>query len=721
MHTDGIAKQIARWVALGTLFLVPFTPLIVSSSFFFPFITGKAFFFRTLAEIAFVAWIVLALLDAEYRPRFSWVGAAVVAFVVWMFIADLFAVNVLKAFWSNFERMEGWVFLAHLLGFFFSASNILRAEKKWRAWFLASLGVSLIVVAYALLQLGGSLDIHQGSTRIDASLGNSAYLAIYFLFNVCIAAWLALTERQTWLKWSLGALALVEVVLIFFTETRGTVLGLIGALLLAALLTVFTAGKQVRRIAGGALVALVLIVGGFYLVRQSTFVQSNHVLQRIASISLNDGQTRFTIWRMALQGVAERPVVGWGQEGFNYIFNKYYDPSLYGQESWFDRAHNAFIDWLTAGGIPAFLLYISLFGAALFSLWRSSELSRPERIALTAALVGYAFHNLFVFDNLYSYIYFFAILALIDAQVARPTRLQALPEVGATDGVTYVLPIAAVVACALVWHVNITGMQTASGLIAAMSPSEKGVPGNLAAFEGLIAANPFALQEIREQLVALAINASKEDGVSAEDKRRAITLAVTEMQKQVAAYPEDAREHLQLAYAYRVGGDMQNARKEVLAAAALSPQKQEIWIEAGATEWDLDNAKAVQEYFHKAYELSPQFKNLAAYAAAGDIAVGDTAAANKRLQSAFGTTTIDSDILAVAYYRAKNWKGLIGIWEIRAHQPDATPQTLFSLAAAYYAAGDRVNAIATVRDAVKRFPEAAESGAAAIKQIQAGK
>src|SRR3989338_6124912 len=219
MESEGTAKQAARWVALGALFLLPFTPLIVANSYFFPFITGKAFYLRILIEIAVAGWVVLALLDKEYRPRFSWIGASVLGFVIWMFVADAFAPNALKAFWSNFERMEGWVLLVHLLGFFFAASAILRVEKKWRAWFLTSLGVSVAIVVYSLLQLSGTLAINQGSTRIDASLGNSAYLAIYFLFSVFIALWLALTESHPWLKWSLIALAVIEVVLIFFTET----------------------------------------------------------------------------------------------------------------------------------------------------------------------------------------------------------------------------------------------------------------------------------------------------------------------------------------------------------------------------------------------------------------------------------------------------------------------------------------------------------------------
>ncbi len=719
MRSGGTAQQVARWVALGALFLIPLTPLIVVNAYFFPFITGKAFYFRILVELAVAAWVVLALLDKEYRPRFSWIGVAVIAFVAWMFVADLFALNVAKAFWSNFERMEGWVLLIHLLGLFFAASAILRAEKKWRAWFLASLGISLVISGYALMQLAGMAAIHQGSTRIDASLGNSAYLAIYFLFNVFIALWLALTEKRSWLKWLLVALAALEAVLIFFTETRGTVLGLVGGLALAALLTALTAGKHMRRLAASALVLIVILAGGFYLARNSAFVQGNSMLARIATISPADGVTRFTIWHMAFQGMLEKPVVGWGQEGFNYVFNKYYDPSLHAQEPWFDRAHNAFIDWLTAGGIPAFLLYLSLFGSALMMLWRSSELSRPERIALTAALAGYAVHNLFVFDNLYSYVYFFAILALVDSQVGRPIeRLERAPEMSAADGVTYALPIATVVAFALIWYVNVSGMQAASELITAVSPSDAGITANIAAFEDLAAHPSFAGQEIREQLVSLASSVAQSSQVSDADKQKLLTLAATEMQKQVDAYPFDARERLQLALVYRSGGDSTDALKQIQVAETLSPGKEDILLQAGATEWDMGDSKAAQADFNKAYALGPQFTDLAEYAAAGDIAVGDTAAADKILIASFGTTKVDSDILAVAYYRAKDWPDLISLWKLRTSKPGASVGSWFSLAAAYYTAGDKANAIMTINTATKLFPTAAAAGADAIKQIE---
>lgn len=728
MKSEQTAKNITRWTALVALFLIPLAPLIVADSYFFPFITGKAFFFRILVEIAVCAWAVLAVLDKEYRPRFSWVGVAVLAFVVWMFVADCFAVNVAKAFWSNFERMEGWVLLIHLLGFFVAAGAVLRVEKKWRAWFFASLCVSVAVSAYALLQLGGVLAIHQGSTRIDASFGNSAYLAIYLLFNVFIALWLAFSpqkesgqaEKRPWLKWSLIALAVVEATLIFFTETRGTILGLVGAFALAALLAALTAGKRVRRSAAGALGVMLILVGGFYVARNANFVQQNHVLQRIASISLADGQTRFTIWHMAFEGVVERPVVGWGQEGFNYVFNKYYDPSLYQQESWFDRAHNAFIDWIVAGGVPAFLLYLSLFGFALIALWRSSELSRSERILLTAALAGYAVHNFFVFDNLYSYLYFFALLAFIDSQVARPFRFfERAPELGPDAGTLYALPIALVVACALVWTINVPGMRASTELITALSSSSSVDPAaNIALFEDLVAHPAFAAQEIREQLVGFAMAIAQSSSATDAEKQQAVSLAVTEMQKQVAAYPLDAREHLELSYAYRAAGDNADALKEIQTALVLSPKKEEIWIEAGAVAMEQNDLKAAQTDFNAAYALGPQFPSLAVYAAAGDIIVGNQPAADKMLLDAYGTTTVDSDVLVVAYYQAKNWPRLIALWNTRVNKPGASVETWFGLASAYYVAGDASDAIRTINRAVALYPSAASSGAAAISQIE---
>ena len=54
-------NTILRRIIIGSIFLVPFIPLIVAPSMFFPFITGKNFAFRILVEIMFAFWLISSL------------------------------------------------------------------------------------------------------------------------------------------------------------------------------------------------------------------------------------------------------------------------------------------------------------------------------------------------------------------------------------------------------------------------------------------------------------------------------------------------------------------------------------------------------------------------------------------------------------------------------------------------------------------------------------
>jgi len=127
--------KILRTIVVAGIFAIPaVVPFIVSSSLFFPFITGKNFTFRIITEIIFAAWLLLALRHHEYRPKFSWIGGAVAVFMGILLLADIFAENPGKAFWSNFERMEGFVSLFHMAMYFVVAGSTLLTEKIWD-WF----------------------------------------------------------------------------------------------------------------------------------------------------------------------------------------------------------------------------------------------------------------------------------------------------------------------------------------------------------------------------------------------------------------------------------------------------------------------------------------------------------------------------------------------------------------------------------------------------------
>ncbi|MEK7501741.1 MAG: hypothetical protein AAB629_02345, partial [Patescibacteria group bacterium] len=90
-------KKTTQYIATAALFLVPLFALLPSpfwpfnsiDSFFFPFISGKGFYFRILVEIAFASWIILAFLDAKYRPRLNALTVGVTVFALVTLVADL--------------------------------------------------------------------------------------------------------------------------------------------------------------------------------------------------------------------------------------------------------------------------------------------------------------------------------------------------------------------------------------------------------------------------------------------------------------------------------------------------------------------------------------------------------------------------------------------------------------------------------------------------------
>jgi hypothetical protein len=227
-----------RYAIISGIFSIPFIPLIVSSNMFFPFITGKNFTFRIIIEIIFFLWAILAMRDEQYRPKFSGMLAAFGIFIAIMGLADLLGENPLKSFWSNFERMEGWVTLVHLFAYFLVIGSTLQTKRIWDYLFQTSLGVSLIICFYGILQLAGKLVINQGGVRVDATFGNATYLAIYLVIHIFLSLiFIVRKETAYWQKIAYSVLILLQTYILYHTATvisclRRSIKGIISALIL---------------------------------------------------------------------------------------------------------------------------------------------------------------------------------------------------------------------------------------------------------------------------------------------------------------------------------------------------------------------------------------------------------------------------------------------------------------------------------------------------------
>src|SRR3990167_847782 len=501
-------KKILNYSVLTGLFLIPFIGFIVPGAMFFPFISGKGFTFRILVEIIFGLWIILAFLDAQYRPKMSWITKSVLFFVVAIFVSHLLSANPYKSFWSNYERMEGFVLIIHLVAYYFVASSVL-IKQNWNRLFNATILASVLMSFYGLFQLFGWATINQGGVRVDATFGNSTYFAIYLVFHIFLCLFMFLKEARSWQKWLYGSVALFEIIILYFTATRGAILGFLGGLFIVSLFLAWREreNKTLRKISYGIISGFIILIVGFISLRNTTLVQNSPVLSRFSHLGLSEFQSqgRYFVWPMAIKGFAERPLLGWGQESFNFVFNKYYDPGLYGQEEWFDRTHDVFLDWLIAGGLVGLLAYASMYVALLYYIWRrESLLSLSEKSIFTGMIAAYIFHNIFVFDNLISYIVFFSLLAYIHAVNTgmKEATGRFYSKTFSSDILTWViLPALTILTFATVYFVNVPAIIVNKTLIQAVQPQPGGPEKNLELFNKIFRLNTFGSTEALEQLV----------------------------------------------------------------------------------------------------------------------------------------------------------------------------------------------------------------------------
>lgn len=621
-------EKILRGIIFTGIFSLPLIVFIVIDSTFFPYIVGKNITFRVLVEVMFGSWVLLALLNESYRPRWTVLLIAVTAFVGVVALADFLGENPFKSIWSNFERMDGLVTLVHLLAYFVVAGTVVATENVWLWLWRVSLTISGFVSIYALVQL-----VTTEKTRLDSTLGNPIYLAVYALFNIFIA--LILLARRRAVRWEqvfyLLLLPLLGTVL-FLTATRGATLGLIGGIALAAVGTAFSLhnNKKVKLTAIGIIALILLGIASFWVARDTSFVQESPVLQRFTTLSLSDGTVyaRTLVWGMAWEGVKERPLLGWGQENFNFVFNTHYDPRMYGQEQWFDRTHNVVFDWLIAAGVLGLLAYISIFLALLWTLYKTENFTLIQKWLLFGLLAAYGFHNLTVFDNIISYLLFFTVIAWVystadDVWECRVSH--GINRVMSEKTALYIgVPVVVIITGLLLWSINLVPLQVSKDLLnglravyTAQFQAEKGdindaianTDTRLEFFKKVAARNTLGIQEVREQWAESAGKLVSTTWLPNDNKNKWYAQAAEALREQQASVPNDARIVILLANLHQKAGNFKEAEREFLRALELSPTKQTILLALSVLYINNGDNENALVYAKQAFELDQTFAN----------------------------------------------------------------------------------------------------------------
>jgi len=270
-----------------------------------------------------------------------------------------------------------------------------------------------------------TLLLNQGADRVASTLGNSIYVGGYGLFLIFVSYLLAIKEKnRVWQSIEI-LIGLLAVLGMFFSGTRGSMLGFVAGFGIAVIgyVVVLKEHPRVRLflsiLAGVGLLTIILL----YSFRSTDFVKNIPAVGRTINTSLSDvkASPRWIAWEIAIQGWQERPVFGWGPNNYFYAFNAYYHPESlehgYG-ETWFDNAHNIILNTLAVQGAFGLLTYLLLFALGIASLIvarRKYKLELHITIVGLAFLVAHLVSNVTVFENPTSYLYFMFWLAMVNS------------------------------------------------------------------------------------------------------------------------------------------------------------------------------------------------------------------------------------------------------------------------------------------------------------------
>ena len=456
-------------VRAGVL-LVLLMPLIVRTEVLFPFIVGKALYFRTLAEIVFGIWIILVYRYPRYRPPRSWLLLSFAVYLGVALLSGLFGVSVQRSLWSTYERMQGVVDLAHWFLLVLVLTSVFRSMLHWRLVLNVNLAVGLLIALmgvvqhYELFCIPGydfllqekcirKSGLPEAISRIDVTLGNPTYVGAYMMVNILIGlgflsqsykaapgppAPRAMQRRRRrrrrtqprtgsstvvwWRMFWVTAIAFQSWVFLL-SGSRGAAIGL-AAGLIAFALGYLVWGRQ-RSVRLAALSLLGLLAGGVLFVDYSKdsslgdWVSERSVLvRRLRNVGPDDNnlKDRIFAWSAGLEGFLARPLLGWGPENYIAAWGRYLDEDAVVTVT-FDQAHSKPVEELTTKGLLGFIIYSALWVLMSLIVYRRLRKTNDYELLFIlfvgAALTGYFVQNLFLFDTPATVLQFMLLLAFV--------------------------------------------------------------------------------------------------------------------------------------------------------------------------------------------------------------------------------------------------------------------------------------------------------------------
>src|SRR3989344_5011472 len=586
------------------IYLTFFVPLIViPSSYIFPFIVPKIVWFRSLVTILLGLYILLLALNWQrYKPKFTILNLALGLFFLSFALSSFFGVDAYHSFWDNHERMLGLFTIIHYVIYYFIVTAVFTGWVDWKWALRVFLLAGSVVMFIGLLQVSNPyLLFNNGADRVASTLGNFIYMGGYGLFLSFAAFLLIIKEKQTVWKWVeifLGALAVAG---LFFSGTRGSILGLGAGVFVCILgyLIVLRGHKKVSYVLGALLLLIVLSGSLMYAFRKTNFVSSLPAIGRTLNTSFTDlkNSPRWIACEIAIESWKEKPVFGWGPNNYFYAFNKHYNPrSLdYGYgETWFDNAHNILLNTLATQGALGLIIYLFLFGSSFYFLLVKYKLGIVDKhvlVIVSSFLVAHLVQNITVFENITSYLYFIFWLAMINSLTAekgnliQDSKVVGHSIVGREKIGWGLISTVAIICFIIVYIFNVQPARANKTTNTSLILLHNYAPGSVEAVKKVLDSRSPHIDDIRSDVAkyALQVLPNAKEKMGEARTMELYKLVYEELNKNVFLHPLDIRNHIVLTQMAQLGASFTNdpnyiyqSEKILETALTFSPHRQQV-------------------------------------------------------------------------------------------------------------------------------------------------
>lgn len=590
--------------------------------------------FATVLAVSLSVWLLKK--DSSLSIPKSPIFLSLIIYFAFLVISALFGLDFSTSFWSIATRTTGILYLINLGFVIYIASCIFSDRVRQNRIILVTILSTALFSFLSLLSPEGINLLFRGFKADAFTFGNSTFAGMY-LFGAFLLSiyYLFQSEKRKWWIYILPLIIFVNPNFInssiwfgdisagFAGEARASAYVAILSLVFMFIVWCISKIKDVKKRSLTAYSAfgfsvVLMVASVFSLLSHDGYLRKLYLSQATGARPL--------VWEMSEGVISQKPLLGWGTDNFDRVFEMNYDNRLlqdeYGNEAWFDRAHNIFIDQLVDNGFVGLVFYILVYIVVIFCLiytaLRSTE--KKDRFFASILIVYFSLHFVELqtaFDTTISYFMVALMLGFAIALYTR-TRTQILKrenewEIGGRYKYCIALAISMFFLWSLVWGlIPFIRTQIANGAIRTVGSSQGRIPEYPILFNSPIDKHSFLWRTTTDFQRGISQDPKiLEDTQKVAGLKKEIVIFETAYKEYVQKNPQDFRARLNLAdvliYERLFGIDNLKEAQEVLdGAIKMVPQApQAYWMKAVGYIY-MKKFDLAREYAQKGLSLNPK-------------------------------------------------------------------------------------------------------------------